>query len=78
MDHPGFNELTAVKNGDVYLVEYMLPGTRGDIGVPYFARMAHPDKFEDIDPVETDKEYFEDWLRVDYQGIFFHPPTWND
>jgi len=78
MDHPGFDELTAVKNGDVYLVEYMLPGTRGDIGVLYFARMAHPDKFEDIDPVEMDKEYFEDWLRVDYQGIFFHPPTWND
>jgi len=78
MDHPGFDELTAVKNGNVYLVEYMLPGTRGDIGVLYFARMAHPDKFEDIDPVEIDKEYFEDWLRVDYQGIFFYPPTWND
>ena len=78
MDHPGFNELTAVKNGDVYLVEYMLPGTRGDIGVLYFARMAHPDKFEDIDPVEIDKEYFEDWLRVDYQGIFFHPSAWDD
>ena len=78
MDQPGFDELTAVKSGNVYLVEYMLPGTRGDIGVLYFAKMAHPDKFEDINPEEIHEEYFEDWLRVDYQGIFFHPPTWND
>ncbi len=78
MDHPGFDELTAMKSGNVYLVEYMLPGTRGDIGVLYFARMAHPDKFEDIDPVAIDKEYFEDWLRVDYQGIFFHPSAWDN
>ena len=78
MDQPGFDELTAVNSGNVYLVEYMLPGTRGDIGVPYFAKMAHPDKFKDINPEEIHTEYFEDWLRVDYQGIFFYPPTWDD
>ena len=78
MDQPGFDELTAVKSGNVYLVEYMLPGTRGDVGVLYFAKMAHPYKFEDMNPEDIHKEYFEDWLRVDYQGIFFYPPTWND
>ena len=78
MDQPGFDELTAVMSGNVYLVEYMLPGTRGDIGVLYFAKMAHPNKFEDINPEEIHTEYFEDWLRVDYQGIFFYPSTWDD
>ncbi len=78
MDQPGFDELAAVKSGNVYLAEYMLPGTRGDIGVLYFAKMAHPDKFEDVNPEEIHEEYFEDWLRVDYQGIFFYPPTWED
>ena len=77
IDKPGFEKITAVINGDVYVVEYMLFGTRGDIGVIYFAKIAHPKKFEDINPVEIHKEYFEKWLRVDYQGIFFYPHTWE-
>jgi len=76
-DKPGFDKITAVIEGDVYEVEYMLLGTRGDIGVFYFAKIAHPKKFPDIDPVEIHREYFEDWLRVDYQGIFFYPHTWE-
>ncbi|MGB2727855.1 MAG: ABC transporter substrate-binding protein [Halobacteriota archaeon] len=77
IDKPGFEEIPAVKNGSVYEVEYMLLGTRGDIGVLYLAKMAHPDKFPDnvLDPVKIHREYFEDWLRVDYQGIFFYPHT---
>ena len=78
IDKPGFEEIPAVKNGSVYEVEYMLLGTRGDIGVLYLAKMAHPEKFDDtFDPVEIHKEYFEYWLRVDYQGIFFYPHTWE-
>jgi len=71
--HPGFDNLTAVRNGDVYEVEYMLLGTRSDIGVFYLAKAAYPGIFEDVDPVELHREYFENWLRVDYQGIFFYP-----
>ena len=77
IDKPGFDNITAVIEGDVYEVEYMLLGTRGDIGVLYLAKIAYPEKFEDIDPVEIHREYFEDWLRVDYQGIFFYPHTWE-
>ena len=77
-DKPGFDKITAVIKGDVYEVEYMLLGTRGDIGVFYLAKIAHPEKFKDMDPVEIHREYFEDWLRVDYQGIFFYPHTWSD
>ena len=76
-DEPGFDKITAVIEGDVYEIEYMLLGTRGDIGVFYLAKIAHPEKFGDIDPVEIHREYFEDWLRVDYQGIFFYPHTWE-
>ena len=76
-ENPEFERIIAVKNGDVYEIEYMLPGTRGDIGVLYLAKIAHPLKFEDLDPVEIHKEYFEKWLRVDYQGIFFYPHSWE-
>jgi len=74
---PGFENITAVKNGDVYEIDYMLLGTRGDIGVFYLAKVAYPEKFKDIDPVEIHREYFEIWLRVDYQGIFFYPHAWK-
>ncbi len=74
---PGFENITAVKNGDVYEIDYMLLGTRGDIGVFYLAKVAYPEKFKDIDPVEIHREYFENWLRVDYQGIFFYPHAWK-
>lgn len=74
---PGFENITAVRNGDVYEVEYMLLGTRGDIGVLYLAKVAYPEKFKDVDPVKIHREYFENWLRVDYQGTFFYPHTWE-
>jgi iron complex transport system substrate-binding protein len=78
IDRPGFDKITAVKNGEVYVIDYMLLGTRADIGILYLAKIAHPDRFKDIDPVEIHKEYFEKWLRVEYQGIFLYPCPWKE
>jgi len=51
----------------------MLLGTRAVVGIQYLAKAAYPDKFADIDPEKIHKEYFEKWLGVKYQGIWFYP-----
>jgi iron complex transport system substrate-binding protein len=37
------------------------------------SKVAYPERFEDINPDEIADEYFEEWLRVPYQGIHFYP-----
>ena len=66
-------QIKAVKENKVYVINYMLLGTRAVVGVQYLAKAAYPEKFADIDPEEIHQEYFEKWLGVKYQGIWFYP-----
>ena len=74
LSRPGWDKLTAVKNGRVYI------GTRevfvwvgGAMGVCHMAKWLHPDLFEDLDPEIFRKEYMEEWQGVPYQGVYTYP-----
>ena len=67
----------AVKNGRVFLIDHLLTGTRPEVGAFYLAKAAYPSRMEGIDPEEIHREYFESWLRVKYQGIWFYPQRWK-
>ena len=66
-------QVRAVKEGRVYLVEYMLLGTRAFMGSLYLAKAVYPERFGDVDPEKYHREYFERWLGVEYGGIWFFP-----
>lgn len=78
-DKTVLGEMTAAKEGRMYAMSYMLAGTRniGLIGSLYLAKAAYPDRFEDVNPEAIHEEYFEKWLRLDYQGIWFYPQPWS-
>jgi iron complex transport system substrate-binding protein len=68
-----FKSSTAVKNGRVYVINGECLDIRPWIGAAYMSKVAYPERFEDINPDEIADEYFEEWLRVPYQGIHFYP-----
>jgi iron complex transport system substrate-binding protein len=66
----------AAKNGRMLILEEMMvDGTRSYIGSIYLAKWLYPDLFEDLNPEEVHKEYFEKWLGVPYKGLWAYPPT---
>ena len=42
------------------------------IGVLQLCKYLHPELFEDIDPESYAKDYFENWLGAEYQGIWYY------
>ncbi len=76
----GFNNITAVKEGRVYLMDrygvaifptYVL-------GTAYMAKWFHPDLFEELDPQAIHQEYLTRFQHLDYDldehGVFVYPP----
>jgi len=43
-------------------------------GTAFMAKILHPELFEDIDPEEILREYFEDWQCIPYRGVWIYPP----
>ncbi len=77
MGDPVLQDVSAVRSGRVFIVHYILLGSfRSVIGAYYLAKVAYPEVFEDINPDQIHKEYFETWLGVPYRGIWFYPRPW--
>lgn len=67
------NKLSAGKNNEVYFFHTNFIGSdKRYIGVLQLAKWLHPERFEDIEPEKYAKEYFENWLGVPYQGIWYY------
>ena len=68
----GIKETDAAKEGRVYLLHgYVAEGAcRSFVGVGYCAKWFYPEQFEDINPDEIHREYFEEWHGVEYKGIW--------
>ena len=73
----------AVKNERVYTISNAIlgEGPAGGgffLGVGYYAKLFHPDLFEDFDPQAIHQEYLDRFQRIDYDldehGIFIYPP----
>ncbi len=70
----GFENLTAVQNNHVYLIDRdMVTGPRWVIGHVYFAKWLHPNLFEDLSPDEMNGEYLEEFHGLDVEGTWAYP-----
>lgn len=75
MQRPGMEKISAVRNSRVYVMDYELSaGATSWIGALYLAKILYPQRFKDLDPGQIHKEFFEKWLRIDYQGTYVCPP----
>ena len=70
IERPGFSEITAVKEGRVYLINYYIAGGCSKItGALQIAKWLYPEQFADIDPgQEAMKVWFEKFQGVPYPG----------
>jgi iron complex transport system substrate-binding protein len=79
MNRPGFDRILAVSSNNTYLVDVNLHyGLDYPVGLLYFAKIIHPELFEDVDPKAVHQEFLTIVLGVDYDlskhGVFVYPP----
>lgn len=69
------NRTSAAKDGHVFILGYYgtASGGQDPIGAAYLAKRFYPDLFQDLDPAQLQKEYFEDWLSIPSQGLWAYP-----
>ena len=72
LTRPGYNELNATKNGEVYVIHH---GTSREMydcaSIEAFAKYMFPEYFEDLDPTATLHEYYEMFLPYEFDGIWY-------
>jgi len=66
------NKTRAAQEGHVYILGYYgtTSGGQDPIGAAYLAKRFYPELFEDLDPKDIQKEYFEDWFKMPYSGVW--------
>jgi iron complex transport system substrate-binding protein len=69
----GMSEVTAVKDGQVYIVKDAVIVSRETIGLLYYAKWFHPDLFADINPAAIDAEYLQKFYGVTLTGVCTYP-----
>lgn len=84
MSRPEYSNLTAVKNGHVYILSGNMrnDASKGLIGAAYLAQIFHAGKLGDLDPEAIHQEYLKKYLGIDYNldehGVFIYPPVQKD
>ena len=77
MNRSELSNVTAVKNGRVYVVSCSAVYAYSYIGVPYLMKAFYPDRFSDMDPTEIHQRDV-DFQGLDFdvkkQGVFIYPP----
>jgi iron complex transport system substrate-binding protein len=78
LDRPELAEVSAVKNGRVYVMSsYLSYGTDYPVLLMYWSKWIYPDLFQDIDPEEVHREYLSRFFKKDYalseEGYFVYP-----
>ena len=68
----GWPELSAVKNGRFHSVYHQFYNSPYHfVAMQAFAKWLHPDLFEDIDPEATMVKLHDEFLPIDYSGVFW-------
>ena len=73
MEAPGWGVIDAVKNGRVYIISTDASSTHSSILCLYLAKWFYPELFEDVDPVDIHRDWFETFLGIEYQGVYAYP-----
>lgn len=69
---PGWSELTAVKNGEIYVIHHAVGREMYDCAsIEALAKYIFPNEFKNIDPTKTLQEYYEKFLPYDFSGVWF-------
>ncbi len=69
------SQTRAYETGDVYLFGYygVASGGQTVLGALYLAKRLYPSLFFDVDPKAFHAAYFQKWLNIEYQGLWFYP-----
>jgi iron complex transport system substrate-binding protein len=74
MNRAGLGEVTAIKEGKVYVYDpIILEGIRYPVGLLYWARWFHPSLFEDVDPAAIHAELIQQFFGVTLEGVHTYP-----
>jgi iron complex transport system substrate-binding protein len=74
MNRPGLGEVTAVKEGTVYVCDYKIRGgIRCVVGWVQWAKWVQPSLFEDVDPAAVHAELIQRFFGVDLEGVYAYP-----
>jgi len=69
-ERPGWSDLSAVKNGDVYSIDHSLSRSIADfVALQCLAKCLYPKAFEDLDPTDNFREFHEKFLPIEYSGL---------
>ena len=68
---PGWNNLNAIKTGNLYAIQHGIARTLFDYaGMQFVAKAMYPEQFADIDPEASLRDYFNTYLPVRYDGTW--------
>jgi iron complex transport system substrate-binding protein len=71
---PGLGEVTAIKEGKVYICDYEIRGgIRCVVGWLQWAKWIQPNLFEDIDPAAVHEQLMQKFFGVDLEGVYAYP-----
>lgn len=73
LSRPGWSNLKAVKNNDIHVIHHTVSREFYDVcAFEYLAKVLYPEAFEDVNPEETLKYYYDNYLPFDYAGVWFY------
>jgi iron complex transport system substrate-binding protein len=74
INRTGFSNITAVKNGNVFVIDRNIGFLRHFVGVSYLSKLFYPDLFPKLNPDEINKKYLEEFQGIPYKGFYIFPP----
>lgn len=73
MNISSLGKLSAGKNQEIYFFHTNFIGSdKRYIGTLQLAKILYPDRFQDVNPDQYAKEYYETWLGVPYKGVWYY------
>ena len=70
---PGWDQLKAVKNGQVYsLCNSLTHDIFSFCSFQQMAKIVYPEEFKDLDPNASLKAFFDEFMPIPYSGLWFH------
>lgn len=74
MRRPGWDRITAVRQGKVYLLSSEIyTGPRAIVGMAYFAKWVYPDAFKDVNPEAIHQEMLQKFHGIEVKGAYVYP-----